>query len=66
MVPPMHCSVLKLIKIASLELLYKSPEILLTLKAGRNALPVADTLLKLTLLSFQSTSSQTLLEASGD
>jgi len=37
-----------------------------TLKAGRNALPWSDILLKLTHLSLHSTSCQTLLEASSD
>jgi len=37
-----------------------------TLKAGRNALPLSDTLVKLTHLSLHSTSSQTLLESSSD
>jgi len=47
-------------------LLYNSSEIPVTLKAGQNALLGSDTLLKLTLLSLHSTSSQTLLESSRD
>jgi len=47
-------------------LLYESSNITVTLKAGRNALLGFDTLLKLTLLSLHSTSSQTLLESSRD
>jgi hypothetical protein len=42
---------------------YLSSEISVTLMAGWNALPGSDTLLKLTLLSLHSTSSQTVLEA---
>jgi len=56
----------KLITITPMLLLYHSSEIPLTMKAGRNALLRSDTLLKLTLLSLYSTSSQTLLEASSD
>jgi len=47
-------------------LLYQSSKIPVTLKAGRNALLGSETLLKLTLLSLHSTSSQTLLESSRD
>jgi hypothetical protein len=47
-------------------ILCQSSDILVTLKAGRNALLRSDTLLKLTLLSLHSTSSQTLLEFSRD
>jgi hypothetical protein len=56
----------KLITITPIVLLYPSSEIAVTPKAGRNALLVSDTLLKLTHLSLHPTSSQTLLEASSD
>jgi hypothetical protein len=56
--------VLKLITITPMALLYQSSEIPVTLKAGRNAILLYDTHLKLTYLSLHSTSSQTLLEAS--
>ena len=59
-------AVLKLIPITPMVLLYQSSELAVTPKAGQNALPPSDTLLKLTHLSFHSTSSQTLLEASSD
>jgi hypothetical protein len=58
--------VLKLITITRMVLLYQSSEIPVTPKAGQNSLLGSDTLLKLTHLSFHSTSSQTLLEASSD
>ena len=41
-----------------------APALGVTLKANRNALPVSDTVLKLTHLSLHSTSSPILLEAS--
>jgi len=47
-------------------LLDQSSEIPFTLKAGRNALPGSDTVLKLTHLSLHATSSQTLLVSSRD
>jgi len=56
----------KLIKITPIVLLYLSSDIPVTLKACRNTLLGSDTLLKLTLLSLHSTSSQTLLESSRD
>ena len=55
-----------LVTITAMVLLDQSSEIPVILKAGRNALLGSDTLLKLTLLSLHSTSSQTLLEASRD
>jgi len=45
---------------------YQASEIPVTIKAGRNALLCSNTLLKLILLNLQSTSYQTLLEASRD
>ena len=56
----------KLSTTAQMVLPYQSSEIPVTPKAGRNALLGSDTLLKLTLLSLHSTSSQTLLEAPSD
>jgi hypothetical protein len=56
----------KPITVTLMVLLYQSSEIPDTLKAGRNAFLGSDTLQKLTHLSLHSTSSQTLLEASGD
>jgi len=56
----------KLFTTAPMVLPYQSSEILVTPKAGRNALLGSDILLKLTLLSIHSTSSQTLLEAPSD
>jgi hypothetical protein len=47
-------------------LLYQSPEIPVTLKACQIALLGSNTVLKLTLLSLHSTSSQILLESSRD
>jgi len=56
----------KLITITPKVLLYEVSEIPVTPKAGRNALLGSDTLLKLTLLSLLSTSSQKLLETPSD
>jgi len=56
----------KLITTAHMVLPYQSSEIPVTPKAGRNALLRSDSLLKLTLLSLHSASSQTLLEAPSD
>jgi len=56
----------KPITITPMVLLQQSSEIPVTLKAGRNALLVSDTLLTLTHLSLHSTSSQILLESSSD
>jgi len=58
--------ILKLITITPKVLLDQSSEIPVTLKASRNALLGSETCLKLTHLGLHSTSSQTLLEASGD
>jgi hypothetical protein len=56
----------KLFTTTSMVILYQSSEIPFTPKAGWNALLGSDTLLKLTLLSLHSTSSQTLMEAPSD
>jgi hypothetical protein len=64
--PPAHRGVLKLIATTPMVLLYQSSEIPVTPKTGRSALLRSDTLLKLTHLSLNSTSSQTLLETSSD
>ena len=56
----------KLFTTAPMVLPDQSSEIPVTLIAGRNTLLGSDTLLKLTLLSLHSTSSQTLLEAPSD
>jgi len=56
----------KLITITPMVLLYKSSEIPVNPKAGRNALLGSDTLLKLMHLSLHSTFSQTILESSSD
>jgi len=66
MFSPVLRGVPKPLTITHMVLLYQSPEIPATLKAGRNALLGSETLLKLTHLSLHSTSSQTLLEASSD
>jgi len=55
--------VLKPITITPMVLLYQSSEITVTLKAGWTAIPGSDTLLKLTIQSSHSTSSQTLMGA---
>jgi len=51
---------------APMILLIQALEIAVTLKAGRNALQVSATLLRLMHLTLHSTPSQTLLEASSD
>jgi len=56
----------KLITTAPMVLPYQSSEIPGTPKAGRNALLRYDSLLKLTLLSLHSASSQSPLEAPSD
>jgi len=56
----------KLFTITPMVLLYQSAEIPVTLKASWNTLLWSDTLLKLTLPSLHSKSSQTLLEAPCD
>jgi hypothetical protein len=63
---PAHQGVLNLLTITPLVLLFQSPEIPLTPKAGRNTLLESDTPLKMTHLSLHSTSSQTLWETSSD
>ena len=56
----------KLFTTAPMVLPYQSSEIPVTPMAGRNALLGSGSLLKLTLLSLHSASSQTLLEAPSD
>jgi hypothetical protein len=56
----------KLLITAPIVLLYESSEIPVTLMAGQDAILVSGSLLKLTLLSLHSASSQTLLEAPSD
>jgi len=63
---PVLRGVLKHTTLSPMVLLYQSSEITVTPKAGRNALPGSDNLLKLTHLSLHSTSSQTLLETPSD
>jgi hypothetical protein len=56
----------KLITAGPMVFQYQSSMVLVTLKGSRNALPRSNSLLKMTLLTLHSASSDTLLEAPSD